>query len=271
MKLTLQDTLSDFSGLPFSSHAWHTPDVSGKSHELGLYDALMAIKPPDVSPNAWLVKASLNRNFFGDLKRTNRANVASIEKLLDVIDVSWAQFDASRHAAPLEQPRSTGVRSPALPYSVVDLPRDLPVMGAAEAADFEVRSNGDVVLIQQQEMYPGDVVNWLRRPPSLAGRSDAYALYVVGESMVPRFRHGEAVLVSQKQPASIGDDVVVQLAEPDGEGNPEIVHVLIKQLVRRTADELRLRQHNPHIEFALPRSRVAHIHRVVPWGEVVGI
>ena len=51
------------------------------------------------------------------------------------------------------------------------------------------------------------------RPSFLLSASNAYAVYVGGESMTPRFRSGEIVYVDPAVPIRSGGDVVVQMSD----------------------------------------------------------
>jgi phage repressor protein C with HTH and peptisase S24 domain len=83
--------------------------------------------------------------------------------------------------------------------------------------------------------------------------------------MWPRFRPGRRVAVSPKAPVSIGDDVIVKLARMDESAGR--VPVLVKELVRRSAEGLELRQFNPDLTFRLPAEQVGSIEKVV--GELI--
>lgn len=124
--------------------------------------------------------------------------------------------------------------------------------------------------IELTEIDMSDVLDHVARPASLAGDKKAYALTVVGDSMWPRFRPGRRVIVSPKAPVSIGDDVIVQLKgtslQTAATSGDAITAVLIKELVRRSASYIELRQFNPDVVFQVPIERVANIHKVV--GEV---
>ena len=100
-------------------------------------------------------------------------------------------------------------------------------------------------------------------PPSLQGVPDAYAVYVVGDSMEPRYFAGEAVFVNPRLPVRRGDFVVAQIAVADGEPP----HAYIKRFVARDARLLRLEQFNPRktLEFAV-RS-VISVHRIIMGGD----
>lgn len=137
-----------------------------------------------------------------------------------------------------------------------DWPRDLPAYGVAIAG-----TEGGIE-------FNGQVTDYLRRPPRLQAVKDAYAVYVHGDSMSPWRKNGDAVYVHPGLPCRVGDYVVVQL-RPEHPG--EAPRAYIKELVRRTEKELRLRQFNPPKEIAIPTAKVHSIHRILDWTELLGI
>ncbi|AWN43135.1 hypothetical protein DK389_24885 [Methylobacterium durans] len=109
-------------------------------------------------------------------------------------------------------------------------------------------------------VYNGQVIETIPRPPILENVEDAYATYVAGDSMRPRFKEGEKVWVHPHRPARRGDDVVVQLY-PEQEGDaPE---GYIKEFVRYSGSKLVLYQHNPKGEIEIDRKLVKSIHVIV--------
>jgi phage repressor protein C with HTH and peptisase S24 domain len=100
-------------------------------------------------------------------------------------------------------------------------------------------------------------------PPSLQGVPDAYAVYVVGDSMEPRYFAGEAVFVNPRLPVRRGDFVVAQIAVDDGEPP----HAYVKRFVARDARTLRLEQFNPKKTLAFPVARVISVHRIIMGGD----
>ncbi|WP_197018400.1 S24 family peptidase [Sphingomonas sp. URHD0057] len=148
-------------------------------------------------------------------------------------------------------------------YGSGDLPA-IPLVGTAMGADsFDPERD-----IELTELDMAEVLEHVARPVSLARDKEAYALTVVGDSMYPRFRPGRRVIVSPRAPVSIGDDVVVQLKGGPGEGDhrDRVSTVLIKEMVRRSATFIELRQFNPEVTFRVEQERVAAIHKVI--GEV---
>ena len=100
-------------------------------------------------------------------------------------------------------------------------------------------------------------------PPSLQGVPDAYAVYVVGDSMEPRYFAGEAVFVNPRLPVRRGDFVVAQIAVEDGEPP----HAYIKRFVARDARTLRLEQFNPRKTLEFPVRSVISVHRIIMGGD----
>jgi phage repressor protein C with HTH and peptisase S24 domain len=100
-------------------------------------------------------------------------------------------------------------------------------------------------------------------PPSLQGVPDAYAVYVVGDSMEPRYFAGEAVFVNPRLPVRRGDFVVAQIAVEAGEPP----HAYIKRFVARDARILRLEQFNPRKMLTFPAARVISVHRIIMGGD----
>lgn len=124
----------------------------------------------------------------------------------------------------------------------------LDVLGASKGGD-----DGKLI-------YNGQVIERIPRPPILENVEDAYATYVTGSSMRPRFKEGEKVWVHPHRPARRGDDVVVQVY-PEQEGDaPE---GFIKEFVRFAGSKLILFQHNPAGEFELDRVTVKSVHVIV--------
>ena len=122
-------------------------------------------------------------------------------------------------------------------------PRDLiPVRSAARGGD-------------EQEMFLEDgPIDYIARPHSLLHVRDAYPIYMVGDSMEPRYEQGWLLHVNPFKPPTRGRDVVVYKT---GQA------VLIKQFVRWEPDALQLRQLNPPQELQVPREEVVECLLVV--------
>ena len=109
----------------------------------------------------------------------------------------------------------------------------------------------------------GNKVADVLAPPSLANVPDAYAVYVVGSSMEPRYYAGECVFVNPKLPIMKGCFVVAQIAAPV-EGDPPLAYV--KRYVSSDDKVLRLEQYNPKKTLTFPAGRVVSLHRIIMGG-----
>ena len=243
-------------------------DIMETPQEPLLYRQLMSVKPAGLTPNKWLTQAGVNRSFFSNLRDRGRARNDIVEKLLEAIGITPAQFYAMASPDPSPEAQVEEVRSRRLPFRADEEPRDIPVVGSALGADIEFTENGDTVVAEVTDLYLNEVHDYARRPPSLAKRRDVYALTVVGSSMSDRYDPGDPVYVDPKTTPRIGDDVVVYLRRSDGDGGEQVHSVLIKRLNKRTSSYLELQQFNPRQAFCVPTKDVAMIHRVIPFREM---
>jgi len=226
--------------------------------ETQVYRDLMRLKPDGWTANAWAVNAGVSRTVWSDMRRHGNPSRRTLQKLLSAAGSSLAEFEALRitdrpggpvpdGGASLADARGGGWRPAPLP--------PLPLVASALAGGW----GGPDGEIELTELRLGEIVDQLPRPASLAGDGGAFALTIVGDSMWPRFRPGRRVAVSPKAPVAIGDDVVVSLA---GENSGRTA-ALIKELVRRTASYVELRQFNPEATFRVDAREVSAIHKVM--------
>jgi transcriptional regulator with XRE-family HTH domain len=143
----------------------------------------------------------------------------------------------------------------------------IPVRGTAFCDDLAIDGeDGEQYQVERVLLETDHTVQMITRPPALWAARDAYAIYLHGSSMEPRFYAGELAVVDPRRPPSPGDDVVVQLN--DGNGGSDVITVLVKQLVRATGSYVELRQFNPAQTFRIPRGQVARLHRIVSNAEL---
>lgn len=188
-------------------------------------------------------------------ERSKQPRGDSLLKLARALDcsVEWLVGGADE-SAPRASPMADLRETPEAPLRA-DMPRDVPVLGTAA---------GSHVGAFQVEASP---IDYVRRPPGIGEARDIYALYVVGDSMSPRFEEGELIYVSERRPARVGDYVVVQTVDArDG-----AVHAYCKRLLRRGDRELLLEQLNPFAEIALPVETVRAVHRILTLNELFGV
>ncbi|MGH6706815.1 MAG: S24 family peptidase [Sphingomicrobium sp.] len=220
---------------------------------------LMRLKPDDLTPNGWAVKAGVSRTVWSDMRRHGNPSRRTLEKLLAAAGSSLAEFEALRigraprpfapmSGAGAEDARSAGWRPAPLP--------PVPLLVTAMGGEWL----DDGRQIEWMEFDPERIAGRVERPSSLTEDSQAYAVTLVGESMWPRFRPGRELLVSPAAQVEIGDDVLITLVSPSPQGR---AMVMIKELVRRTPDFTELRQFNPDVAFKVEASAIAAIHKVV--------
>lgn len=235
---------------------------------ISLYDRLMAVKPDGLSRNAWTVKAGVSRAVFTDIKARNNARHDTLVKLLDAIGLTFADFEAGQRALEKE-PSPPAVRAPRMAFRGPDRPRDIPILGTAECGDIDFGTNGSTIAVEAMEIDADDVVDYARRPAALDNRRDIYALYFQGHSMAPRYESGEIAYVDPSRPPKVFDYVIVQLRRDGGDGSERVFRVLAKRLIRQSTSFFELEQFNPPAIFRVDRKDVKHIHRVIPWDEIV--
>ena len=126
------------------------------------------------------------------------------------------------------------------------MPNVVPIVGHAMATP------GEDGFFSDMGLPPGGgdgFARWPSRDPS------AYALRVKGDSMQPRIRPGELIVIEPNSPVSPGDDVLVKLT--DGRR-------LVKQLLYRRAGNVVLGSINTaHTPVTIPQDEVEALQLVV--------
>jgi phage repressor protein C with HTH and peptisase S24 domain len=109
----------------------------------------------------------------------------------------------------------------------------------------------------------GNQVTEVLAPSSLSTVPEAYAVYVVGDSMEPRYFAGETVFVNPRLPIGRGAFVIAQIAS----GEDNVPHAYVKRFVTQDAKRLRLEQFNPRKFLDFSTSKVVSVHRIILGGE----
>lgn len=232
--------------------------------ESALYRDLMRFKPEGLSPNAWAVKAGVSRTVWNDMRRHGNPSRRTLEKLLTAAGSSLLEFEALRLGPESRLPRATagGLGDP--PVNWTPAPSaSLPLVASTLGGEWGAEASG----IEITEIRPGELLDRLARPASLASDQDAYAFTIVGASMWPRFRTGSRVAVSPRAPVAIGDDVVVRLRPASGAGVVGIQRALVMHLVKRTNAAVELRQFSPERIVQVDADDVEGIEKVI--GELI--
>ncbi len=153
--------------------------------------------------------------------------------------------EGTTSVAPADAPRPGRGRPPSASIGLSARPAQeadrIPIRGAARGGT-------------DQEMFLQDEIGYTPRPANLSGVRAAYAIYMVGDSMEPRYEQGWLLHVNPFKPPIRGRDVIVHKAGQI---------VLIKQFVGWEGDTLVLRQLNPPDTLRIPRGEVRECHLVV--------
>ncbi len=158
-----------------------------------------------------------------------------------------------------------------MPYVSERKARSLAVYGTALGHNLKIGDDGTMVEVEQTIVEPNNIIQYVDCPRFLEGVDTAYALYIQGDSMWPRYEQGDMVVVDPRRPPAPGEDVIVQLhgEEERSDGGPHIACALIKRLIRRSGGYVELRQFNPDTIFRIEARRVHSIHRVVPLADLL--
>ena len=156
---------------------------------------------------------------------------------------------------PMAEGPSTARRAPFEPPRRSVNNRDIPVIGvAACGSDGAFQMNGEVV-------------DRVQRPPALVNVGRAFAIFVVGTSMEPRYHEGDLLFVNPTRPPAIGDDVLIELHGAHGEPGPSYV----KTLERRTAGSILCRQYNPDQVVAYDTGLIRNMFRIMRNNDLYGV
>lgn len=137
-----------------------------------------------------------------------------------------------------------------------DMTHDVPLLGTARGG-----KEGAF------ELNHGDPIAYIKRRPGIAGSPKAYALYVEGDSMEPRYFPGELIHIDPSRKIRPGDFVLIEqvLDEHD------VPQAFIKRLVRRTATKVIVEQYNPPETYPMPEKTIKTMHRILLSNEVEGV
>ncbi|HAU28580.1 MAG TPA: transcriptional regulator [Rhodospirillaceae bacterium] len=199
----------------------------------------------------WRERCGLSMQALADRASTGKSQIDKLERGDRRLTMDWmVRLSVALDCAPAELlPESCGLHlserrteGGRFPYPAPDRQDLVPVRSAARGGFAE-------------EMHLADgPIDYVSRPHYLAHAHDTYAIYVVGESMVPMYRPGQLLFVNPYKPPTPGRGVVVTLVDSS---------VLVKEYVRQTPSEVMVREYQPQMrEFSIPRIRIQDMHSV---------
>jgi hypothetical protein len=214
------------------------------------------VSQADLARQLRLAPSAVSRMLRGE-RQMKLLEAVQLARFLDVSqDEVLRHAGAAIEAAPPPSPAQAGPARRGRP------PRDAAAMAVLPAPGASGLGRGEPIPIRsagrgggEQEMFLADgPIGYTARPANLNGVRGAYAIYMVGDSMEPRYAQGWLLHVNPFKPPIRGRDVVVYKKDQA---------VLIKQFVRWEGDALVLRQLNPEGELRIPRAEVAECHLIV--------
>jgi hypothetical protein len=179
----MQRSALEISNMAAAAHLLDSPNTMTDSQTppSALFQALERVKPADLTFNAWTVKAGVARPFFSDVKKHGNPRRQTLSKVLAAIGWTVEQFEAEAGLYTVDtEVRGADAVGFAEMKSMVfgDRPlTPLPLYGSAQGGDL-----GEMNDFQLTELDLSEVLDYLRRPASLADDSDSYALKIVGSS-----------------------------------------------------------------------------------------
>lgn len=124
--------------------------------------------------------------------------------------------------------------------------RDLPVYASAQGG-------ADGMTINY------DPIEYVKRPEPLMQVRGAFGFYLVGDSMSPKYEHGDLLLVHPTRPPGRRDAILIIKRGEGGHGHD----ALVKLFVAWKDDALLVEQFNPPKQFSIPRDAVHGVHQIV--------
>jgi len=134
------------------------------------------------------------------------------------------------------------LKKPNLSKKLSKFAKNLPILGRAQGGP-----DGNMVM-------ESDPIDWTYRPAVLEGVEEAFAVFVTGDSMEPRYHAGDLLYVDPKQPVRKGRHVLVETRDHTG---------FIKRFDKWTEQHIYLWQYNPAQPLIMPRADIVHVMLVI--------
>ncbi len=209
----------------------------------------------------WRTHRGLTLEQLADAAQTSHQQIMRLERGERRLTLDWMIRLAQplgiepRHLLPDSPDPLAAIPQPSAPVKATPVPRAPRALPTGGLAPDLIPVRGAARGGLEQEMFLEDgPIDYAPRPPCLAQARDAYALYVVGDSMMPRFRPGMLLFVNPHRPPRREAGVVVIKQNSV---------VLIKEYVELKEDRLVLHQHNPDCFLEILRNEVTSFHCVV--------
>jgi len=217
-----------------------------------------------LTPRGASLRVSRNADLIRGVLRADDPNPTreTIDKIAGVLQVTPEWLLGNDPNAPLPLPAAPEfiAAEGVTPVAGQSMPKDVPVWGGAMGSLIDTNFEGF-------HLFTGQPVDYVRRPPALAGVRDAYSIYVNGDSMDPMHPHGALRFIHPHRPPQPGDTVVVMTKHWDSDPGQGY----IKILRRRQGDKLVLEQLNPQARIEIPLQYVVSVHKVLDMNDLFGV
>jgi phage repressor protein C with HTH and peptisase S24 domain len=98
------------------------------------------------------------------------------------------------------------------------------------------------------------ISEYVSRPDYLRGVAEAFAVYMMDDTMEPRFYRGELLYCHPTRPTIRSDSVVIEFND---------LTAIVRELVSIDPKTVRVKQVNQSVEESVPRMRVKGIYRIL--------
>lgn len=204
--------------------------------------------------NLAAVSRAIGRNHAYLHQFINRNNPHNLpeevrEALAEVFRVPPDNFRGTAKAASAKKPATHHI-----PQANVDISStQIAQIGGCDLPVYASAAGGDGAMLISYEP-----IEYVKRPGPLMNVPKGFAMYVVGDSMLPAYRPGDMLLIHPSKPPFAGDDILVVTNKVDGH-----YEAMVKQLISVSDSTLKLHQHNPPKDFSIPRNIITNIFLIV--------
>lgn len=217
------------------------------------------IEEVGLSAEAVAKLAKLDRSYFQKLFARPDASprTETLRRIATVLGVTeqWLMTGQGQKLAPAPGEHEVQKVAPELPSRSM-MPLDVPVYGTAAGS-----------FARGAFRFEGGIIDYVRRPPGLMGTKNAYALFVEGTSMEPKYPPGELIYIHPDKPARAGDTVVVQTKNGFEEPDEATLGIYVKT----TEKYVVIRKLNPPAEIQIVRNKETRVHKVLTMNELFGV
>jgi len=205
----------------------------------------------------WRDKKGWSLQKLGDAAGATRQQIHKLENGHQQLNLKWMKqlaqaLDCSpEDLLPLEDTAAveTSMANVDLSRIITDgvvREKDLPVFASAAGGD------GQTIITYEP-------IEYVKRPFMLMNVKSGFAMYVICDSMAPKYRTGDMLLVHPMKPPRQGDFVLVVLKNGDSDEH----EALVKQLIKIDDNTLTLQQFNPPHRLSIERDKVKNILKIV--------